>query len=149
MPPLAPLSYHAIPLHRKFKTMDEVLEAYCHGCKELSARECQAVFACVVSMFTHWCEFKTDLHRFYESHEATARLSYASLFALRKMLPSSEKEELKKKFSQLHAHVTGKPCYLFAHKSDTAMPGISDPDAALCKVINESICHADILKMIS
>lgn len=149
MPSLAPLTFHAVPLQSKFPTMEKALEVYVSGCAGLSARESLAVFACVVSMFTHWGDFKTDMRRFTTEQPASSRLAYACLFALRKMPASPQREELKTVFTELHAQVAGEPCHLFTHKTDVSMPGSPDPDAALCRVINNSVCHADVLKMVA
>jgi len=149
MSSLAPLTFHAVPLQSRFPTMEKALEAYVSGCPGLSARESLAVFACVVSMFTHWHDFKLDLRHFHTPPKAAPRLAYACLFALRKMPNSPERDELKTVFTELHDQVAGEPCHLFMHKTNVSMPGSPDPDAALCRVINNSVCHADVLKMVA
>ena len=78
----------------------------------------------MVSIFTHWEEFKTiDLKPFSDSYESTARLSYACFLLL-----GRRRKALKKKnsmpFSGVSMHrLQGAPCHLFSGGIDSKMPG--------------------------
>ena len=150
MQTLAPLTFHAVPLIGRFQRMDDVLKTFCAGSDGLNARDKEALFACIVSMFAHWGNFNTtNLELFYSSHEASARLAYACLFALRKAPNGPEKEDLKIVFNRLHIYASvGQPCNLFPCESNVEMPCFPDPDAALCNVINNSVCLTDVIKMV-
>ncbi|WP_407844623.1 hypothetical protein [Desulfovibrio falkowii] len=150
MQTLAPLTFHAVPLKGKFKNMNEVLTIFCAGSDGFNARDRGALFACVVSMFAHWDNFNnTNLEIFYCSHEASARLAYACLFALRKTPNEPKKAELKEVFNRLHIHaLAGKPCNLFLSESNIEMLSAPDPDTVFCNIINNFVCLADIIKMV-
>lgn len=152
---LAPLTFHAVSLERKFPSMETALEAFCKGRSDLSPRERQALFACVVSMFFHWRAFQhISLDEYLVVRASCARLAYACLIATRKMVSGPQKEILKGVFRKIcgaHTLGGGQLFPLFddaGHAGKRSLQEDEDPDALLCGIANYDVCYADIVKMV-
>ena len=142
----APLTGHAAPLPDYIESMEDVLYIYVSGCIGCSFRECEAVFACVVSMFSEWKTYKELVFNWSNNINNSiyaSRMAYACIFALQK-IKNSDRDDLKKFFYLIYEKIEkNKFISLFSEY----YLEIEDNEADICH-INTSINRADIIKMV-
>ena len=142
----APLTIHASPLPDYVKSMEDVLCVYVSGCKGCSFRECEAVFACVVSMFSEWKTYRelfSGWNSKIDNSIFASRMAYACIFALQK-IKSSDRNDLKEIFCLLYEKIEKNK---FVSLFDDYSLAVKDNEADICH-INTSINRSDIIKMV-